>query len=170
MVRTLVDRQVFKGYDVGPDTLEESDFEELETDVSPNDMTTFAILDLEKDEFVRIGQGEERGPEYTRGRVYMSLDDGSGNEPADSTPVRVVELSSQNNPKRTLWRGKYSQLSAPAGDGSERSQRIPLPEVGQKLVSEPSRIGLRAESGSGSTFTVDLSASDIDIDAVSGEK
>jgi hypothetical protein len=166
----LHNRMKFKGYDVGPDVLEEGEFDELETDISPNDMTTFATFDLENDEFVRLGQGRERGPEYTQGRIYMSLDDGSGNEPADSTQVRIVELSSQNNVQSVLWKGKYSQLSAPAGDGSERQQRIPEAEIGNKIVSEPSKLGIRAESGSGSTYTVDLSASDIQVDVVSGER
>lgn len=166
-MRTLVDKGRFKGYDVGPDMIEESDVTALETSVSPNDMTTFAYLDLEEDEFYRIGQGEDRGPEYTRGRIHMALDDGAGNAPADSTRVRVVKLSSQNNVQKVLWKGKYSQLKQGSGD---RTARIALPEVGQEIVSEPSRIGLRAEAGGGSTYTVDLSTSDIEIDAVSGEQ
>ncbi|MFT4892416.1 MAG: hypothetical protein ACI8Z7_000188 [Candidatus Nanohaloarchaea archaeon] len=166
----LVDRMRFKGYDVGPDVLEESEFDELETDVSQNDLTTFATHDLEKDEFVRLGQGQDRGPQYTRGRVYMSLDDGSGNEPADSTQIRIVELSSQNNVTNVLWKGKYSQLSSPAGDGTERTQRIPLPEAGNKIVSEPSKIGIRGQAGGSSAYSVDLSASDVQIDAVTGER
>lgn len=166
----LVDRGMFKGYDVGPDTIEETDVDALETDVSPNDMTTFATLDVENDEFYRIGQGEDRGPEYTRGRIYMTLDDGSGNEPADGTRIRVVELSSQNNVQKVLWKGKYNQLSAPAGDGSQRTQRLPLPEDGQKVVSEPSKIGIRAEAGGSSTYSVSIADSNIEVDAVSGEK
>lgn len=163
----LVDRSRFKGYDIGPDSVTEGDLDALETDVSPNDFTTFAVLDLEDDEFQRLGQGSDRGPEYTRGRIHMTLDDGAGNEPDDQTAIRVVKLSSQNNVQNTLYRGKYRQLSNGANDDVKR---VPLPEEGNEVISDPSRIGIRAKSGSGSTYTVSLADSNIEIDTVSGER
>lgn len=168
----LLNRSVFKGYGVGTDVVDESNFSDLETTASPNTETTVGYVDIEDDEFYRLGQGQDRGPEYTRGRLYIELDDGAGNPPDDSSRLELVELSSQNNVKRTFWSGKYGPASAPAGDGTERTQRIPLPEEGMKILAgkRSERLGLRVKSGSGSTYTVDFSASNIQLDVIRGER
>lgn len=162
----LLNRTSYKGYRVSRDLIDESDFTDLESDVSDAVDTPVGAVEIESDEFYRVGQGVDRGPEYTEGRIHLTLDNGSGAEPTDNARVKIVTLSSQNNVTGTITSGKYAQFSQGASD---RSQRVPLPEQGP-VVGEPKKVGVTVQEASGNSYTVDLSASDIQIDAIRGEK
>jgi len=161
----LIDREVFRGYNISADRISFGDTNDVETTASPATETLVAALETEDDEIYRVGQGDEATQEYARGRLQVTLDDGSGNEPADDTVVELVVVSGQNNVQRTIKRGKYGQFKqGTGGDGSE-----PLPEQGP-VVSDPKKIGVRVQAGGSSSFTVDTSASTLRLDAVRGER
>jgi len=162
----LLDRGSFKGYNLSRDLVSEADMTELETNVSDSVDTTVAAVDVSEDEFYRVGQGRNQGPEYTEGRLYMSLDNGSGAEPTGNARVKLVTLSSQNNPKTTIFSGKYAQVSQGAND---RTQRTPLPEQGN-VIANPKKLGLQVQEQDGNSYTVSIADSDIQIDAIRGEK
>lgn len=162
----LLNRGSFKGYNVSRDLIDESDMTELESQVSDSVDTPVGAVELEDDEFYRVGQGRNQGPEYTEGRIYAELDNGEGVEPSDNARVKIMTLSSQNNPKNTIFSGKYAQVSQGLDN---RSKRVPLPETGN-VVAKPRKLGVAVREQDGETYTVDLSASDIQIDAIRGEK
>lgn len=157
----LDNMQRFRGYRVSDDVLGESDFsEEVETTASPATETLVATTELTNDQFKRPGQGEYEGEEYTKGEATIVLDDGSGNAPHDQSTVEIVTVSGNNNVQDVVKSAKYAQWK----------NGMTLSEEGMPIVSHPKDLGLRVQSGSGSSYTVSLADSNIAIDAKEGEQ
>lgn len=164
----LVDQGTMNGASVSPRSIREGTLDEEETTISDSSRTLVASLNIEDDEAYRVGQGDEGTQEYARGRLHVTIDDGSGNEPADNAVVEVVKLSSQGRVKGQLFEGTYSQLSQ--GGPTDRANAYPFPERGN-VIANPRKIGIRVEQPDGAgSQTYSLADSTVMLDSVRLEK
>jgi hypothetical protein len=151
----------FRGYDISRTTLFETAFEQPgggAVTANAGTPTFVGYVDVSEDQILRIGQGEYDDNDAP-GTLSMTLDNGSGSEPGDQATIVLRVYSGQNNPGKKIVSFPYRKVK----------NGVELPELGNPVVGNPKRVGMEVQAASG-TYSVDLGASEVAIDAMEGEK